>query len=174
MGAEPGEMQFSLADRWIRSQLQLTIRDLRQAMDSYRFDQAASVLYEFIWNEFCDWYLELTKPVLWRGSEAEQRATRHTLVSVLESLLRLAHPIMPFITEEIWKSVAPLAGIQGDTLMLQAYPTFDASQVDEAALADQEWIKQFIVGIRNIRAEMNVAPSVALDVLLKADSYNFV
>jgi len=170
LGAEPGEMQFSLADRWIRSQLQLTIRDLRQAMDSYRFDQAASVLYEFIWNEFCDWYLELTKPVLWRGSEAEQRATRHTLVSVLESLLRLAHPIMPFITEEIWKSVAPLAGIQGDTLMLQAYPTFDASQVDEAALADQEWIKQFIVGIRNIRAEMNVAPSVALDVLLKADT----
>jgi valyl-tRNA synthetase len=164
---------YSLADRWIQSQLQLTVRDVRHAMDTYRFDQVAGVLYEFIWNQFCDWYLELTKPVLWHGTPAQQQATRHTLVTVLETLLRLVHPLMPFISEEIWKNVAPLAGVgfsEGDTLMLQAYPAFDAAQVDEAALADQEWVKQFIVSIRNIRAEMNVAPSVPLTVLLKADA----
>ncbi|MFS1164133.1 class I tRNA ligase family protein, partial [Aeromonas salmonicida] len=165
-----GEMQFSLADRWIQSQLQVAIRDFRTALDTYRFDIAAGVLYEFIWNQFCDWYLELTKPVLGKGSEAEQRATRHTLVTVLETLLRLAHPIIPFITETIWKSVAPLTGVHADTIMLQAFPQFDAAKVDDAAMADQEWVKEFIVGIRNIRAEMNVAPSVALNVLLKCDA----
>ena len=165
-----GEMVFSLADRWIQSQLQVAIRDFRTALDTYRFDIAAGVLYEFIWNQFCDWYLELTKPVLGKGSEAEQRATRHTLVTVLETLLRLAHPIIPFITETIWKSVAPLTGVHADTIMLQAFPQFDAAKVDDAAMADQEWVKEFIVGIRNIRAEMNVAPSVALNVLLKCDA----
>ena len=164
---------YSLADRWIQAQLQLTIRELTQAMESYRFDQVAAALYEFIWNQFCDWYLELTKPVLWHGTQAQQQATRHTLVSVLETLLRLAHPLMPFITEEIWQNVAPLAGVgfkAGDSLMLQAYPREDASKLDQAALADQEWVKQFIISIRNIRAEMNVAPSVPLTVLLKADT----
>jgi valyl-tRNA synthetase len=165
-----GEMQFSLADRWIQSQLQVAIRDFRTALDTYRFDIAAGVLYEFIWNQFCDWYLELTKPVLGKGSEAEQRATRHTLVTVLETLLRLAHPIIPFITETIWKSVAPLTGVHADTIMLQAFPEFDAAKVDDTAMADQEWVKEFIVSIRNIRAEMNVAPSVALNVLLKCDA----
>ncbi len=138
----------------------MAIRDFRTALDTYRFDIAAGVLYEFIWNQFCDWYLELTKPVLTKGSEAEQRAARHTLVNVLETLLRLAHPIIPFITETIWKSVAPLAGVHADTIMIQAFPEFDAAKVDEAAMADQEWVKEFIVSIRNIRAEMNVAPSV--------------
>ncbi|MGL5287655.1 MAG: valine--tRNA ligase [Aeromonas sp.] len=157
---------YSLADRWIQSQLQLAIRDFRSALDGYRFDIAAGVLYEFIWNQFCDWYLELTKPVLWNGTAAEQRATRHTLVTVLETLLRLAHPLIPFITETIWKSVAPLAGITADTIMLQPFPAFEQDNVDETALADSEWIKEFIVGIRNIRAEMNVAPSVPLEVLL--------
>jgi len=110
--------------------------------------------------------------VLWHGTPAQQQATRHTLVSVLETLLRLAHPLMPFITEEIWQNVAPLAGVgfkAGDSLMLQAYPRVDDSKLDEVALADQEWVKQFIISIRNIRAEMNVAPSVPLTVLLKAD-----
>ncbi|MNG90801.1 Valine--tRNA ligase [compost metagenome] len=169
-GLHGGEMQFSLADRWIQSQLQVAIRDFRTALDTYRFDMAAGVLYEFIWNQFCDWYLELTKPVLGKGSEAEQRATRHTLVTVLETLLRLAHPIIPFITETIWKSVAPLTGVNADTIMLQAFPEFDAAKVDDAAMADQEWVKEFIVGIRNIRAEMNVAPSVGLNVLLQCDA----
>ncbi|WP_421189615.1 valine--tRNA ligase [Aeromonas enteropelogenes] len=165
-----GEMLFSLADRWIQSQLQVAIRDFRTALDTYRFDIAAGVLYEFIWNQFCDWYLELTKPVLTKGSEAEQRAARHTLVTVLETLLRLAHPIIPFITETIWKSVAPLAGVHADTIMMQAFPEFDAAKMDDAAMADQEWVKEFIVSIRNIRAEMNVAPSVPLNVLLKCDA----
>ncbi|MGL5949773.1 MAG: valine--tRNA ligase [Aeromonas sp.] len=165
-----GEMQLSLADRWIKAQLQITTRDLRAALDSYRFDIAAGILYEFIWNQFCDWYLELTKPVLTKGSAAAQRGTRHTLLEVLETLLRLAHPIIPFITETIWKSVAPLTGNHDDTIMLQPYPAFDAAQVDETALADQEWVKEFIVSIRNIRAEMNVAPSVPLNVLLKCAS----
>lgn len=169
-GFAGGQMQFSLADRWIQSQLQVAIRDFRTALDTYRFDIAAGVLYEFIWNQFCDWYLELTKPVLTKGSEAEQRAARHTLVSVLETLLRLAHPIIPFITETIWKSVAPLAGVHADTIMIQAFPEFDAAKVDEAAMADQEWVKEFIVSIRNIRAEMNVAPSVPLNVLLQCDA----
>lgn len=148
----------------------MAIRDFRTALDTYRFDIAAGVLYEFIWNQFCDWYLELTKPVLTKGSEAEQRAARHTLVSVLENLLRLAHPIIPFITETIWKSVAPLAGVHADTIMIQAFPEFDAAKVDDAAMADQEWVKEFIVSIRNIRAEMNVAPSVPLNVLLQCDA----
>lgn len=169
-GFAGGEMQFSLADRWIQSQLQVAIRDFRTALDTYRFDIAAGVLYEFIWNQFCDWYLELTKPVLGKGSEAEQRAARHTLVNVLETLLRLAHPIIPFITETIWKSVAPLAGVHADTIMIQAFPEFDAAKVDEAAMADQEWVKEFIEGVRNIRAEVNVAPSVGLNVLLKCDA----
>ncbi|WP_346351074.1 valine--tRNA ligase [Oceanimonas sp. AH20CE76] len=166
-GQSGGELQFSLADRWIRAQLQATIADVRSALDGYRFDRAASALYEFIWNQFCDWYLELTKPVLWHGSEAEQRATRKTLIEVLETLLRLAHPIMPYITEEIWQRVAPLAGRGGETIMLAAYPEVDAAEQDEQAMADLEWVKRFIVSIRNLRAEMNIPPGQALSVLLR-------
>lgn len=105
------------------------------------------------WNQFCDWYLELTKPVMNGGTEAELRGTRHTLVTVLEGLLRLAHPIIPFITETIWQRVKVLCGITADTIMLQPFPQYDASQVDEAALADTEWLKQAIVAVRNIRAK---------------------
>ncbi|WP_375057174.1 valine--tRNA ligase [Zobellella sp. DQSA1] len=166
-GQQGGELQYSLADRWIQAQLQATIKDVRSALDGYRFDRAANALYEFIWNQFCDWYLELTKPVLWHGSEAEQRATRKTLIEVLETLLRLAHPFMPFITEEIWQRVAPLAGRAGDSIMLAAYPQVDAAQEDEQAMADLEWVKRFIVSIRNLRAEMNIPPSQALPVLLR-------
>ncbi|WP_165662084.1 valine--tRNA ligase [Oceanimonas sp. MB9] len=166
-GQNGGELQYSLADRWIRAQLQATIADVRSALDGYRFDRAASALYEFIWNQFCDWYLELTKPVLWHGSEAEQRATRKTLIEVLETLLRLAHPIMPYITEEIWQRVAPLAGRGGDSIMLAAYPEVNAAEQDEQAMADLEWVKRFIVSIRNLRAEMNIPPGQSLSVLLR-------
>ncbi|MFD1006965.1 valine--tRNA ligase [Oceanisphaera ostreae] len=166
-GASTGELSYSLADRWIQAQLQVTITEVREALDSYRFDRAANALYEFIWHQFCDWYLELTKPVLWHGSEAEQRATRKTLIEVLETLLRLAHPIMPYITEEIWQRVAPLANRAGDSIMLAAYPKADASLEDADAMADLEWVKRFIVSIRNLRAEMNLAPSKALSVLLR-------
>ena len=129
---------------------------------------ASQALYEFIWNEYCDWYLELSKPVLWdeQASAAAKRGTRHTLIRVLETWLRLLHPFMPFITEEIWQTVAPLAGKSGPTIMLQPYPVADDKAVDSAANADIEWLKGVIVGVRNIRGEMNIPPGKALSVLL--------
>ncbi|WP_026972089.1 valine--tRNA ligase [Aliagarivorans marinus] len=163
------DMELSLADRWIKGQFQQTVKAYREALDGYRFDIAAQTLYEFTWNQFCDWYLELTKPVLFKGSEAQQRGTRHTLINILESLLRLMHPITPYITETIWQQIAPLAGKGGEeqTIMLQAMPEFDAAQVDEQAMSDLEWLKQFIVAIRNIRGEMDISPNKPLNVLLK-------
>ena len=160
--------KLSLADRWIISRLQIAETAVIDAIDSYRFDLAAQALYDFVWNEYCDWYLELSKPVLWdENADPElQLGTRRTLVRVLESILRLSHPIMPFITEEIWHSIAPLAGIelnsQGDSIMLQAYPIPDQSLVDQAALDDIEWVKQVIVGVRNVRGEMNISPATSL------------
>ncbi|MBS0056041.1 valine--tRNA ligase [Yersinia sp. Marseille-Q3913] len=169
-GQNGGEMVLSLADRWILAEFNQTIKAYREAMDTYRFDLAAGILYEFTWNQFCDWYLELTKPVMNSGSEAELRGTRHTLIEVLEALLRLAHPIIPYITETIWQRVKTLKGITADTIMLQPFPEYDASQVDEKALSDLEWIKQTIIAVRNIRAEMNIAPGKALDVMLRGAS----
>ena len=169
-GFNGGEMTLSLADRWILAEFNQTIKAYREALDSFRFDIAAGILYEFTWNQFCDWYLELTKPVMNGGTEAELRGTRHTLVTVLEGLLRLAHPIIPFITETIWQRVKVLCGITADTIMLQPFPQYDASQVDEAALADTEWLKQAIVAVRNIRAEMNIAPGKPLELLLRGCS----
>ena len=166
-GFNGGEMTLSLADRWILAEFNQTVKAFREALDSYRFDIAANILYEFTWNQFCDWYLELTKPVMNGGSEAELRGTRHTLVTVLEALLRLAHPIIPFITETIWLRVKALKGISADTIMLQPFPEFDAAQEDTLALNDLEWIKQAIIAVRNIRAEMNIAPGKPLEVLLR-------
>ncbi|GLR11088.1 valine--tRNA ligase [Mixta theicola] len=166
-GQNGGEMVLSLADRWILAEFNNTVKAYREALDSYRFDIAANILYEFTWNQFCDWYLELTKPVMHNGSEAELRGTRHTLVTVLEALLRLAHPIIPFITETIWQRVKVLKGISDDTIMLQPFPAYDAAQADDAALADTEWLKQAIVAVRNIRAEMNISPGKPLELLLR-------
>ncbi|WP_411753566.1 valine--tRNA ligase [Serratia sp. (in: enterobacteria)] len=166
-GFNGGEMQLSLADRWILAEFNRTVKAYREALDTYRFDIAAGILYEFTWNQFCDWYLELTKPVVINGSEAEQRGTRNTLITVLEALLRLAHPIIPFITETIWQRVKPLTGETADTIMLQPFPAFDAALEDQQALNDLEWIKQAITAVRNIRAEMNIAPSKQLEVLLR-------
>ncbi|HEN3252141.1 TPA: valine--tRNA ligase [Yersinia enterocolitica] len=166
-GQNGGEMVLSLADRWILAEFNQTIKAYREAMDTYRFDLAANILYEFTWNQFCDWYLELAKPVMNSGSEAELRGTRHTLIEVLEALLRLAHPIIPYITETIWQRVKTLKGITADTIMLQPFPEYDASQVDEKALSDLEWIKQTIIAVRNIRAEMNIAPGKPLEVMLR-------
>ncbi|HDM8288472.1 TPA: valine--tRNA ligase [Yersinia enterocolitica] len=169
-GQNGGEMVLSLADRWILAEFNQTIKAYREAMDTYRFDLAAGILYEFTWNQFCDWYLELAKPVMNSGSEAELRGTRHTLIEVLEALLRLAHPIIPYITETIWQRVKTLKGITADTIMLQPFPEYDASQVDEKALSDLEWIKQTIIAVRNIRAEMNIAPGKPLEVMLRGAS----
>ncbi|MFD3246519.1 valine--tRNA ligase [Rahnella aquatilis] len=169
-GLNGGELELSLADRWILAEYNRTVKSYREAMDNYRFDLAASILYEFTWNQFCDWYLELTKPVMNGGNEAQLRGTRHTLVEVLEGLLRLAHPIIPFITETIWQRVKSLKGITAETIMLQPFPEFDAAKADELALADLEWIKQAIIAIRNVRAEMNLSPARPLELLLRGAS----
>jgi valyl-tRNA synthetase len=169
-GLNGGELELSLADRWILAEYNRTVKAYRDAMDGYRFDLAASILYEFTWNQFCDWYLELTKPVMNGGSEAQLRGTRHTLVEVLEGLLRLAHPIIPFITETIWQRVKTLKGITAETIMLQPFPEYDAAKADESALADLEWIKQAIIAIRNVRAEMNLSPGKPLELLLRGAS----
>ncbi len=167
-GKEIGMGELSLPDQWIVSRLQATIGSAHNALIQYRFDLLAQTLYDFIWNEFCDWYLELSKPILMsnHSTEAALRGTRHTLVTVLETVLRLLHPIMPFITEEIWQRVAPLAGIFGNTIMLQAYPTLDTTLQHPAAEAELQWVKSIIVAIRTIRSEMNVSPAKLLTVLL--------
>ncbi|MBZ2399418.1 valine--tRNA ligase [Erwinia amylovora] len=169
-GFNGGELALSLADRWILAEFNRTVKAYREALDSYRFDIAANILYEFTWNQFCDWYLELAKPVMNGGSEAHLRGTRNMLVNVLEALLRLAHPIIPFITETIWQRVKVLKNISDDTIMLQPMPEFSASKADEVAMADTEWLKQAIVAVRNIRNEMNISPAKPLDVLLRGAS----
>ncbi|MTI62348.1 valine--tRNA ligase [Methylophaga sp.] len=168
-GIDNNDVELSLADRWIISQLQSTEKEVTRALDSYRFDLAAQGIYEFIWNNYCDWYLELSKPVLTSdsASEAAKRGTRRTLVRVLEATLRLTHPFMPFITEEIWQTIAPLAGVRGESIMRQPYPVADDSKVDETAVAQMEWVMQFITGVRSIRSQMNIAPKKQLPVLLK-------
>ncbi|MEH6469144.1 MAG: valine--tRNA ligase, partial [Porticoccus sp.] len=162
------DYELSLADRWIISRLQHTEKAVAEAIGNYRFDLASQAIYEFIWNEYCDWYLELSKPVLWdeNASPALQKGTRRTLIRVLETTLRMAHPLIPFITEEIWQQVNTLAGVEGDTIMLQPYPEADQNLIDESATADIEWLKSVIIGIRNIRGEMNISPAKPLPVYL--------
>ncbi|ENS5355314.1 valine--tRNA ligase [Vibrio cholerae] len=167
--AAGAELEYSLADKWIESQFELAAKEFNGHIDNFRLDMAANTLYEFIWNQFCDWYLELTKPVLWKGTEAQQRATRRTLITVLEKTLRLAHPVIPYITETIWQSVKPLVdGVEGDTIMLQALPQYDAVNFNQEALDDIEWVKAFITSIRNLRAEYDINPGKPLEVMLKA------
>ncbi|MFY0668818.1 MAG: valine--tRNA ligase [Alteromonas stellipolaris] len=171
-GRDGGEMVLSIADRWIWAKFQQTLVEFEKALEDYRFDIAAHIVYEFTWNQFCDWYLELTKPVLSNeaSSEAEKRGTRHTLINVLENLLRLLHPLMPFITDTIWQRVVPLSALQVEdnaSIMVQAFPVQDAAKQDEQVLADIEWVKKFIVGIRNIRGEMDISPNKPLNALLK-------
>lgn len=171
-GRDGGEMVLSMADRWIWAKFQQTLVEFEKALEDYRFDIAAQTVYEFTWNQFCDWYLELTKPVLNNeaSTEAEKRGTRHTLINVLESLLRLLHPLMPFITDTIWQRVVPLSALkveEGASIMVQAFPEVDAAKQDDKVLADIEWVKKFIVGIRNIRGEMDISPNKPLNALLK-------
>lgn len=165
-------VHYSLADRWIRSRFQRAAEETAKAIDAYRLDFAAQALYDFVWNEYCDWYLELSKPVLWdqAGDPALIAGTRKTLIEVLEQTLRLLHPLMPYITEEIWQSVAPIAGNTGKTIMLQGYPLADADMIDEEAEAEIGWLKQLIVAIRTVRSEANLAPSLELNVLIKNTS----
>ncbi len=166
--SDDADVELSAADRWITSRLHQTIDTVRNAIDGYRFDLAAQSIYEFTWSQFCDWYLELAKPVLTSdtASAAAKRGTRHTLLQTLETLLRLAHPFMPFITEEIWQKVAPLAGVSGETIMLAPYPIADAGTADPEAVAEMEWVQQFILGVRRIKGEMNIPPGKPLPVLV--------
>ncbi len=165
---------YSLPDRWIQSRMHTTIQAVRESIESYRLDLAAQALYEFVWNEYCDWYLEAAKVSLQSEDEAQQRGTRQTLVSVLESVLRIAHPLMPFITEEIWQRVAPLSlplslG-EGLTLMNQPYPQAEAGRIDEADMKEMDWVMHFLLGVRRIRGEMDIAPGKPLPVLLQNGS----
>ena len=165
---------LSLADRWILSSLQQTVAQAHEHMASYRFDLMSQAIYDFFWNEYCDWYVELSKPVLWDAENQPERAraARLTLLTVLESSLRMVHPLMPFITEEIWQKIASLTGQRkdGDSIMLQPYPMVNETLINESAEADIEWVKGVIVGIRNIRGEMNIPPGKAFAALLRNTS----
>ncbi len=165
-------VELSLADKWIISRLQRTKEEVNRAFDTYRFDLAAQALYEFMWLEYCDWYLELSKPVLWdKNATVEQlTGTRRTLVRVLETFLCLAHPMMPFLTEKIWQQVAPLAGTDGETIMLSNYPEVDEAKKDPQAEADVEWLKGTILSVRSIRGEMDIPLSRPLTALFRSSS----
>ena len=170
VGATANEpMELSFVDKWIISEFERTVKEVTTAYEDYRLDNAANAIYSFVWNQYCDWYVELSKVQL-RGSEAEQRATRHTLVTVLEAVLRLAHPIIPFITEELWQKVSVTAGVrkadEDAFLMLQAYPTFDAAKVDADAVARMTTIQAQIDSIRNLRSEMKLPPSQKMPLLI--------
>jgi len=167
-GKDNNNFELSVADRWIISRIQQTEARVTDAIENYRFDHAAQAIYEFTWNEYCDWYLELSKPVLMseKSSEQQKRGTRRTLVRVLETLLRLTHPIMPFITEEIWQRVAPLTEVSGDTIMTQQFPVADPAKIDAMAIQEMEWVMQFILGVRRIKGEQNIKPSKRIPVLL--------
>ena len=168
-GANGEAVELTLADRWIVSRLQQVIAQLEKNMTEFRLDHAAQNLYDFIWNEYCAWYLELSKPVLWdENAPAERKhGTRRTLLQMLETIMRLAHPFMPYITEEIWQNLKVSAGVEGESLMIMSYPSSDASLIDAAADRDIEWLKSFISGIRNIRTELNIGPNKPLQVLLR-------
>ena len=161
VAAAPG-----VIDRWIVSRMDRMITEVEQQFGDYRLDLAAQALYEFIWNEYCDWYLEFAKSTLQSGSEDERATTRHTLLSVLETSLRTLHPIMPFITEEIWQRVKEPLGIEGETIMLSAFPA--AGAPEPRAEQDVEWIKGVVQGVRRVRSELNLAPARPLDILFQS------
>ena len=178
-GTDNPDVVYSLADRWIISRLQRVEKRVEQHSENSRLDLIAHDLYAFVWEDYCDWYLELSKPILFNEQTPanEQRGTRRTLVRVLETILRLNHPIIPFITEECWQYVAPLAGTKmtgdaADSIMIQPYPESDSSKLDEKSEVDLEWVKTFVSGVRRIRSEMDIPPGKPLSLLLQNASDN--
>ncbi|NOX69623.1 MAG: valine--tRNA ligase [Gammaproteobacteria bacterium] len=167
-----GDTEFSAADRWIRSRFNRTVGEVHEHFGRYRLDLASQAIYEFTWHEFCDWYLELSKPVLQsdQPTDAQRRGTRQTLLEVLESLLRLLHPLMPFITEEIWLEVSGRSSTADDTIMLQPFPETQDEWQDDEAEEELRWVMQFILGVRQIRGEMDIPPGKLLPVLLQGAS----
>ena len=162
------EADLSNADKWIISLLQKAELDVAKGFEDFRFDNIASTIYKFVWDEYCDWYLEVAKVQVQSGTEGQQRATRHTLLRVLEVVLRLAHPIIPFVTEALWQAIAPLAGKTGDSIMMQPYPIANTANIDEAAEGWMQKLKALTDATRNLRGEMQLAPSLRVPLIVEA------
>ena len=165
-----GYLEFSQADRWIVSILQKTESNIERNFSEYRFDLLAQEIYQFVWDEYCDWYLELAKVQLQNGNDAQKRATRRTLVSVLETILRVSHPLMPFITEEIWQIVGPMAGKKAESIMLEPYPVGSEEKIDELSIQWMETLKSMVVQCRSLRGEMNISPAVKIPLAMSGNS----
>ena len=164
-----GYLDFSKADKWIVSIFNQKIKKIENNFKDYRFDLLSLEIYQFVWDEYCDWYLEIAKAQLQNGNESQKRATRRTLISILEMTLRMTHPVMPFITEEIWQTIAPMAKKDGASIMMQAYPTFQEKKVDEASIEWMEVLKKMVIQCRSLRGEMDVSPAEKIPLAITGD-----